>query len=109
MTVLVESKKMKVTGALRNFAERQARKIAKFKENVTSVRVYLETVAKKKMEKGANIVTYCVSIAGKDVVVTKKAADMYEAIMSATASAVRQLRKVHDKKIKDKRGFKEAL
>ena len=99
MTVIVESKKMRVTQAIRIFAESQAEKLKKFGKGVSQVRIYLENVAKKKSDTHSNIVTYCVSIPGKDIVVKKSAVDMYAAIVDATEGAVRKLRKVNEKRM----------
>lgn len=103
MTVIVESKKMKITQAIRLFAQNQAEKIKKLEKGVSQVRIYLESVAKKKSDKTSNIVTYCVSIPGKDLVVKKRAVDMYAAIVDATEGAVRKLRKVSEKKMTKRR------
>ncbi len=106
MTVIVESKKMKVTQAIRMFAQKQANKLMKLGKGVSQVRIHLEKVAKKKSDSRANLVTYCVSIPGKDIVVKKHAADMYAAIVDATEGAVRQLRKSQEKRMTIKRGIK---
>lgn len=98
MTVIVESKRLKVTQALRAYIEEQADKLAKLGKGITQVRVHLEKIAKKTNDPHANVVTFHVSIPGKDVVVTKRAVDMYEAIVEATEGAVRQLRKQHEKR-----------
>lgn len=103
MTVIVESKKMKVTQAIRLFAQNQAEKIKKLEKGVSQVRIYLESVANKKSDTHSNIVTYHVSIPGKDIVVKKSAVDMYAAIVDATQGAVRKLRKVSEKRMTIKR------
>jgi len=98
MTVIVESKKMKVTKAIREFAQNQALRISKLGKSVLDIKIHLEKQAKKKMDKSSNIVTYLISIPGKDIVVQSKSADMYNAIIEATKSAVRKLRKVNEKR-----------
>lgn len=103
MTVIVESKKMKLTQAIRIFAQDQAEKLKKLEKGVSEVRIYLESVAKKKSDIYSNIVTYRVSIPGKDIVVKKHAVDMYAAIVDATEGAVRKLRKVSEKRMTMKR------
>lgn len=103
MTVIVESKKMKVTQAIRIFAEKQAEKLKKLEKGVSQVRIYLESVAKKKSDVHSNIVTYYISIPGKNLVVKKHAVDMYAAIVDATEGAVRKLRKVNEKRMTQKR------
>jgi ribosomal subunit interface protein len=103
MTVIVESKQMKVTASLRQHVELQAQKLLKLSKRVTAARVYLETVRKKSNDKMANLVTYCVELPGKDVVVRKRAVDMYQAIADATEGAVRQVRKQYEKRRDSKR------
>lgn len=98
MTVIVESKKMKVTRAIREFAEKHARKVGKIGKGAMDIKIHLEKISKKKMDKTANIVTYFISTPGKNIVVKSKSADMYNAIVEATSSAVRKLRKVNEKR-----------
>lgn len=103
MTVIVESKQMKVTQAIRLFAQKQATKLLKVADNISQVRIHLETVPKKKSDMFSNLVTYHVAIPGKDVVVKKHAVDMYEAIVDATQGAVRKLRKSQEKRMTKRR------
>jgi ribosomal subunit interface protein len=99
MTVLVEAKNLKVTDALRNHVTKQASKLQKISKAIVSVRVFLETVAKKNNDPHANKVTFKVSIPGKDVIVIKEAVDMYEAIIQAAHGALRQVRKTAERRI----------
>jgi putative sigma-54 modulation protein len=99
MTVIVESKKMKVTQAIRSFAQDQAKKLKKLEKGVSQVRIYLENIRNKKSDAFSNIVTYHIEIPGKSIVVKKHAVDMYAAIVDATQGAVRKLRKVSEKKV----------
>ncbi len=103
MTVIVASKQMKVTAGLRQYVEDQAQKLLKLGKRAAGVRVYLETVRKKSNDQMANVVTYCVELPGKNVVVKKTAVDMYQAILQATASAARQVRKQYEKRRDSKR------
>lgn len=94
---------MKVTQAIRLFAEKQAAKLMKVADNISQVRIHLETVSKKKSDQFSNLVTYHVAVPGKDVVVKKHAVDMYEAIVDATRGAVRKLRKTQEKRMTKRR------
>lgn len=98
MQVIVEAKNLTVTEALRLHTQRQAHKLQKLEKLITTVRVYLETVAKKHNDPAGNTATFHVEIPGKDVTVTKKAVDMYEAVLAAAEGAVRQVRKVTEKR-----------
>lgn len=99
MTVLVEAKNMEVTESLRQHVIKQAQKLSKIGKRVVGVRVFLETVAKKSNDPHANYVTFQVMIPGKDVVVRKQAADMYEAIVQAARSSVRYVRKLAERRL----------
>jgi len=98
MTVIVESKRMKVTKALRSFIEKQTRKIVKLNKNAKNVRVHLETIEKKSNDPLSNVVTFLVEIPGRNIVIKKHAVNMYDAIVAATESAARQLRKRYEKR-----------
>lgn len=106
MTVIVESKRMKVTSALREFVVRQTQKLAKLHKKTTTVRVNLETVKKKSNDPLANSATFRVHIPGKSLVVTRKAVTMYDAIVDAAKAATRQLRKHHEKRFTSRRTAK---
>ena len=97
---------MKVTQAIRIFAENQAEKLKKLEKGVSQVRIYIEKVANKKSDTFSNLVTYQISIPGKDIIVKKHAVDMYAAIVDATKGAVRKLRKVNEKKMTQRRKVK---
>lgn len=104
MQVIVESKNLDVTPALREHTTKQARKLTKLHKKIEKIRVFLETVKKKSNDPLANQVTYEVAIPGKNVIVKSHAPDMYDAIVKATDGAVRQLRKVFEKKRTLRRG-----
>ncbi len=97
MQVIVEGKNVLVTEALRLHAEKQAQKLGKVSHLISVVRVYLETVAKKHNDPSANTATFHIEMPGKDATITKKAVDMYEAIISAAEGAVRQVQKAVEK------------
>jgi ribosomal subunit interface protein len=103
MTVIVESKQLRITQALRDFIERQSLKISKLGRHVFRIRVHLETIGKKNNDPQANSVTYHVEVPGKDIVVQRRAVDMYEAVVDATKAALRHLRKMKEKRVTVKR------
>jgi ribosomal subunit interface protein len=104
MQVIVESKNLTVTEALRLHILKQAQKIERLKKPVTAVRVYLENIKKKSNDPKANGVTFHVEMAGADVTVHKTAVDMYEAIVQAAEGAVRTVRKAAEKRLTKARG-----
>lgn len=99
MKVFVEGKNLEVTQAMREHAQHHAEKISKLGKSIIEVRVFLETIAKKSNDPHANRAIFSVSLPGKAVVVRKEAVDMYEAIVDAAKSAVRQVRKQAEKQI----------
>jgi ribosomal subunit interface protein len=107
MTVIVESKRMKITKGLRQFAQKQASKLSRLEKGISKISIYLENVANKRRDMAANLVTYSVFMPGKHIVVKKKATDMYEAISEATSAAMRKVRKSCEKRFKIKRQVKK--
>lgn len=99
MTVLVESKNIEVTQALRDHIIKHAQKLSKIGKNILGVRVFLETVAKKNNDPHANKVTFSVLVPGKDIVVRKQAVDMYVAVVEAAHAAVRYVRKAAERRM----------
>ncbi len=93
MTVIVGSKNFNVTAAIRQFIEDHAGKLFKVHHKISKVRVHLESVERKQNDPTANQATIEVEVPGKDVVVTKRAVDMYTAIGQAIKIALRDLRK----------------
>ncbi len=109
MDVIVTSKTLQVTQALKAAAVKQARKLLKFGKRILRVRVSLEAVAKKKSSMQAALVQYQVELPGKDVVVRRQAQDMYEALVDAASSAARQVRKAKERRITFKRGYRSSI
>jgi ribosomal subunit interface protein len=103
MVVLVESKSMPVTTSLRAAAAKQAQKIFKLGSRVLSVRVSMETVAKKKNDGQAAVVQYLVQVPGRVIVVRRKAKDVYLALGEAAQHAARQVKKLKERRISSKR------
>lgn len=108
MDVIVTSKTLQVTQALRAAAIRQAEKLFRFGKKVIKVRVTLEKVTRKRHDIQATIVQYQVELPGKRIIVRRKAQDMYEALVDAASSAARQVRKVKEKQLHFKRGYRSA-
>ncbi len=103
MKVLIATKHLKVTDALHQFIQEQAEKLSKLHKRITLVRVYLETIEKKSNDPHANQVTFEIEIPGKNVVVKKQAADMYQAVTATAEASLRQLRKLYEKRMTLKR------
>lgn len=104
MTIIVQAKSLPVTQALRTFVQNQAAKIAKFSGKVSQITVYLEKVTQRKTnDPSVASVKYHVKLPGKDIVVSRRAVDMYDAIVDATNRVSRQVRKLKEKRVDKKR------
>jgi len=104
MTVIVQAKSLPVTQALRTFVQEQAAKIAKFSGKVSQITVYLEKATlRKSNDPLIASVKYHVKMPGKDIVVRRRAADMYDAIVDATDRVTRQVRKLKERRLTLKR------
>lgn len=103
MNVSVQSKTLEITEALRLFCEKQARKVARFSQKISSINIYVENIAKKKNDPASASVQYAVNVPGQVLVVKRRAADLYEAVVDATNGIMRQVRKEKEKRIDKKR------
>ena len=103
MKVIVRSKTLEVTKALRNFIGQQAQKIAKTGQKISKITVFLESIARKKNDLRSATVKFDIDIPGKNVVVKRHAQDMYVAIVDAANRARRYIRKTKEKRLTKKR------
>lgn len=95
--VIVEAKNMEVTEGLRSHAQKLSGKLLKQNRKIIKVHVTLEAIKKKSNDPQANEVVVFVDIPGKDIVVKKRAVDMYEAMNLAFDVAERDMRKSAEK------------
>ena len=103
MRVLIQSKTLQVTEAMRAFIERQAAKILRRQPRINSITVFLESVGKKKNDMQSAIARMKVVIPGKDIVVERRARDMYEAIVDVTTRAKEGLSRFKERRLTSKR------
>lgn len=103
MNVSVQSKTLEITEAMRNFCHKQAKKLNRLGRRISNINIYIENNKKKKNDPGAASVKYSVSLPGKVVVVKRRAVNMYDAVVDATNSALRQVRKRKEKRITKQR------
>jgi ribosomal subunit interface protein len=100
MKILIQSKTLAVTEAMRSFIERQTRRLFRKSQRVGQVTIYLETLSKrKKHDVQSACAKFQVHLPGRDIVVERRAVDLYQAIADASASAARRLRKFKEKRI----------
>ncbi len=104
MQTIIQAKNMEVTDAMRQSINQQIkRKISKVGHKISKIRVYLEHLRTKNSQGYTAKVTFEIEKPGKNVVVCTKAYEFYDAVVDATNSALRQLRKLKEKKITLKR------
>lgn len=107
MNVIIQAKSMGVTKALTTFIKKQASKLEKVHGKISKVRVSLENIARRKSDPSRAEVQYKIELPGKDIVVKKRAVDLYEAVVDATESVIRQVRKLKEKRITKQRKAQE--
>ena len=93
MNIMVHSKTVPVTEAMRGFIAKQADKFGKLSQPIESLRVFLEN---RKNHEGVSLeskVNVQVKVRGKDIVTSAKAANLYTAVHEAMHDALRSLRK----------------
>lgn len=104
MKILIQSKTLEVSAALRDFIERQIARLSNHKHKVNSVTVSLENVARKKNDQNAAVARLKIDLPGKkDVVVERRAKNMYDAIVAACERSVRYVRKFKEKRLASQR------
>lgn len=97
MNILVHSKSMRITDAMREFVIKQVNKLGKFSHKVKSVNVFLETAKNKAGIEQEAVAKVQVMIPGKDVMTKSKASDLYLAVSEAITDASLSLRKRKEK------------
>jgi len=101
MKIIVQAKEMKVTKAIEEFVNQKVKRtIVKHGKQVLGVRVYLETIMRKKSDPKASHAKVEIEVPGENIVVEGKSFDPYQAISGALKAATRRLRKTQEKKKK---------
>jgi ribosomal subunit interface protein len=101
MKIFVQAKDMKVTKAIKAFVEQKIKRtVVKHGKQVMGVKVYLETIARKKSDPKAAHAKVEIEVPGNNIVVEEKSFDPYQAIAGALKAGARRLRKNREKKIK---------
>jgi ribosomal subunit interface protein len=99
MNVIVQSKTLEITEAIRNFALRQSRKLVKKGQRIIQVTIFLEHVKKKKNDLQGATAKFLVTMPGKSVMAQERSKDLYLAISEACHTALRQIGKVKEKRL----------
>ncbi len=98
MNVIVQSKTMVVTQAIRNFVVQHTRKLFRRGQNIGNITVFLENIKHKKNDMQAASAKILVDLPGKNIMVQERAKDLYLAINQASKSTMRKMRKMKEKR-----------
>lgn len=109
MNVIVQAKSLKVTRALREFIERQSRKLEKLKElKISKVTIYLEQDTKKSTHSKKVSVKYSIEVPGHALWIEIDGYDFYDAIVDATNVALRKACQAKELRVKHHHGHQLA-
>ena len=103
MRVIVYSKTMKVTKAIRDFCQKQCAKLLRGGARVARITVFLDIISRKKSDRTAASAKIHLSLPGKDLVIRRSAHDLYEAIVDTSNRAARYLREHKQRRVKRRR------
>lgn len=98
MNIIVQSKTLAVTSALRSFVEQQVEKLIRRGQKVTSITVFLEAITRKKSDQNATAAKLCIKVPGRTLFIQRQAHDLYQAVADASSRADRVLRKMKEKR-----------
>lgn len=99
MNVVVQSRTLVVTDALRNFVRRQTQRLVSRGHKIENVVVFLEKVKRKKNDMTATTAKFFINLPGKNIVVQERAYDLYLAIHEAARSAMRSIGETKDRRL----------
>ncbi len=104
MKILVQAKNMRVTQGIQSFVnDRVISTIGKLGQRVVGVKVYIENISRRKNEPDGSNAKVQIQVPGKDIVVEQKSHDPYQAISDAVNAGGRQLRKLKEKNLAQKK------
>lgn len=99
MNVIVQSKTLVVTEAIRSFVRRQVLRLNHRDAKISKVTVFLENVAKKKNDLRSASAKILVDLPGKNIMVQEHAKDIYFAVTQAARAATHQVSKVKERRL----------
>ena len=99
MNVIVQSKTLVVTAAIRSFVRRQVMRLNRRGAKIAQVTVFLENVTKKKNDVKAASAKILIDLPGKNILVQEKAKNLYVAISQAARAATQQVNRVKKRRI----------
>lgn len=103
MQVIVQSKSVPVTTAMREYIQQQLQRLFKRSDRITSVTVFLESVKGKKNDDKAMKVKISIDIPKAPIFVEREGSDLYQVVVDASRRAARYLRKAKEKHLHSRR------
>lgn len=97
MNIIVHSKTLPVTQAMREFIAKQATKLGKFSQPVQSLQIFLEDRKKHDGMALESKVNIRIQVPGKDIVTSSSSTNLYKAVHDAMEDGARWLRKRKEK------------
>lgn len=99
MRIFIQSKTLAVTEAIAAFTTRHLKRLEKRNSSIEAVTVFLDAVARKKNDVTASIARIRVSLPGKDVVVERRATNLYDAIVDASQRIAERVRASRERRL----------
>lgn len=103
MHVLIASKTLKITQAMRDFAQEQAEKLERLQQRVSKIRIVMEKMVPGSKREEDVVIKIVVGLPGKTIVIKHTAHDMYEGLVEAADKVMRQARKFKEKRLDQQR------
>lgn len=103
MRVIVQSKSVAVTEALRRYIRRQLSLLTRHSQRISSVTVILETIKGGKDPERAMKVKICIHLPKAPFCVEREGHDLYQVVVDASHRAARYLRKTKEKHLESRR------
>lgn len=108
MNILVHSKSVPVTDAIREFVRKKLISVTKFSKTITHIDVFLDDVKSRKGLIEQAQVMIKIGVPGKDILCRAKNPDLYKAICLAVEDSARWLRKKKEKYLSHKKQSKRS-
>jgi ribosomal subunit interface protein len=98
MNVIVQSKTLVITEAIRSFVTQQTHRLIRKGRKIGQITVFLELIKRKKNDMSAATAKFYVDLPGKNIFVQERATDLYLAISQASRGVARRIGKVKNRR-----------
>lgn len=104
MNVIVQSKSMKVTQSIQTLVQKSLVKLLARGYRISQIKVFIENVARKKNDGKACMAKIEVRLPRQVLVVVGYAKTIYQAVLQASRSAIRAVRKAKERRLSFRKG-----